>query len=47
LYLLYEKNKPNSAWKEYINILPTSFSDLLHFTDEELQELQCSVKTGA
>jgi hypothetical protein len=45
LYLLYEKNKPNSAWKEYINILPTSFSDLLHFTDEELQELQCSVKT--
>jgi len=46
LFLLFEKNKPNSAWKEYIDILPQSFSDLLHFTEDELQELQCSVKIG-
>ncbi|KAF5291062.1 hypothetical protein FQA39_LY14495 [Lamprigera yunnana] len=42
MYLLLEKFKENSFWKPYIDILPTTYTTVLYFNLEELQELQVS-----
>ncbi|XP_059045181.1 actin-histidine N-methyltransferase [Achroia grisella] len=42
LFLLLEKNKPDSFWKPYIDILPEKYSTILYFTSEELSELRPS-----
>lgn len=40
--LLYEKFRKDSFWKPYLNILPNSYSTVLYFTPEELEELKGS-----
>ncbi|XP_026749451.3 actin-histidine N-methyltransferase [Galleria mellonella] len=42
LFLLLEKNNPDSFWKPYIDILPEKYSTILYFTAEELAELRPS-----
>ncbi|XP_026728696.1 histone-lysine N-methyltransferase setd3 [Trichoplusia ni] len=42
LFLLLEKNNPESFWKPYIDILPEKYSTILYFTLEELAELKPS-----
>lgn len=42
IFLLLEKFKENSFWKTYINILPKTYSTVLYFTVEELEELRGS-----
>ncbi|XP_075976821.1 SET domain containing 3 [Anticarsia gemmatalis] len=42
LFLLLEKNNPESFWKPYIDILPEKYSTILYFTAEELAELKPS-----
>jgi len=40
IFLIHEKYNQNSFWKPYIDILPTKFSNALHFTHEEAEYLQ-------
>lgn len=42
LFLLLEKNNPDSFWKPYIETLPDKYSTVLYFTSEELSELRPS-----
>ncbi|OWR43006.1 putative SET domain containing 3, partial [Danaus plexippus plexippus] len=42
LFLLLEKNNPNSFWKPYIDVLPEKYSTVLYFNSEELAELRPS-----
>ncbi|CAB3255785.1 unnamed protein product [Arctia plantaginis] len=42
LFLLLEKNNPDSFWKPYIDILPEKYSTILYFNTEELLELKPS-----
>ncbi|XP_073946251.1 SET domain containing 3 [Choristoneura fumiferana] len=42
LFLLLEKNNPESFWKPYIDVLPDKYSTVLYFTPEELLELKPS-----
>lgn len=42
LFLLLEKNNPESFWKPYIDVLPEKYSTVLYFTPEELAELKPS-----
>ncbi|XP_035217158.1 actin-histidine N-methyltransferase-like isoform X2 [Stegodyphus dumicola] len=42
MHLLMEYLNPDSFWKPYISILPSTFDTVLYFTLEELQELQGS-----
>lgn len=42
IFLLYEKYKPESFWKPYIDILPTTYNTILYFTVDELLELKGS-----
>nr|XP_021201545.2 actin-histidine N-methyltransferase [Helicoverpa armigera] len=42
LFLLLEKNNPESFWKPYIDILPEKYSTILYFSLEELAELKPS-----
>ncbi|XP_053608215.1 actin-histidine N-methyltransferase isoform X2 [Plodia interpunctella] len=42
LFLLLEKNKDDSVWKPYIDVLPDKYSTILYFTTDELLELKPS-----
>ncbi|CAH0559894.1 unnamed protein product [Brassicogethes aeneus] len=42
IYLLLEKFTDNSFWKPYLDILPKSYTTVLYFTIEELEELKGS-----
>ncbi|XP_023947166.2 actin-histidine N-methyltransferase [Bicyclus anynana] len=42
LFLLLEKSRSDSFWKPYIDVLPESYSTVLYFTSDELQELRPS-----
>ncbi|XP_060804170.1 actin-histidine N-methyltransferase [Amyelois transitella] len=42
LFLLLEKNKSDSSWKPYIDVLPDKYSTILYFTTDELLELKPS-----
>ncbi|GLH07499.1 hypothetical protein R5R35_006483 [Gryllus longicercus] len=42
LLLLVEKFSPESFWEPYIRALPTTYSTVLYFTTQELQELKGS-----
>ncbi|KAL0829216.1 hypothetical protein ABMA28_004047 [Loxostege sticticalis] len=42
LFLLLEKNNPESFWKPYIDILPEKYSTILYFRLEELAALKPS-----
>lgn len=42
MFLLVEKFKGDSFWKPYIDLLPKSYTTVLYFTVEELEELQGS-----
>ncbi|CAH2041357.1 unnamed protein product, partial [Iphiclides podalirius] len=42
LFLLLEKNKEDSFWKPYIDILPDKYTTVLYFTREELAVLKPS-----
>eukprot|EP01113_Clastostelium_recurvatum_P035847 TRINITY_DN5038_c0_g1_i3.p1 TRINITY_DN5038_c0_g1~~TRINITY_DN5038_c0_g1_i3.p1 ORF type:complete len:450 (+),score=101.11 TRINITY_DN5038_c0_g1_i3:360-1709(+) len=42
IHLLYEKYKPDSFWKPYIDILPRNFTTSLFFSEEEMGTLQAS-----
>ncbi|XP_063828684.1 actin-histidine N-methyltransferase [Ostrinia nubilalis] len=42
LFLLLEKNNPDSLWKPYIDILPEKYSTILYFSLEELAALKPS-----
>ncbi|KAG6450200.1 hypothetical protein O3G_MSEX006446 [Manduca sexta] len=42
LFLLLEKNNPDSFWRPYIDALPEKYSTVLYFTSEELSELKPS-----
>ncbi|XP_049875121.1 actin-histidine N-methyltransferase [Pectinophora gossypiella] len=42
LYLLLEKNNPDSFWRSYIDVLPEKYSTILYFTSEELAEIRPS-----
>ncbi|OMO78698.1 hypothetical protein CCACVL1_14200 [Corchorus capsularis] len=40
LFLTVERLRKNSSWKPYIDMLPTTFTNPLWFTDDELLELR-------
>lgn len=40
MFLLIEKFTPDSFWKPYIDILPSSYSTVLYFTKDELVEFK-------
>ncbi|PIA49687.1 hypothetical protein AQUCO_01300446v1 [Aquilegia coerulea] len=40
LFLTVERLRKNSAWKPYLDLLPTTFGNPLWFTDDELLELK-------
>ncbi|XP_077293295.1 SET domain containing 3 [Arctopsyche grandis] len=40
MYLLLTKFTPNSFWKPYIDILPTSYDTVLYFSLEDLEDLR-------
>ncbi|XP_030745557.1 actin-histidine N-methyltransferase [Sitophilus oryzae] len=42
IYLLVEKFSPNSFWKPYFDILPKTYSTVLYFTQNDLEELKGS-----
>ncbi|ELR18348.1 SET domain containing protein [Acanthamoeba castellanii str. Neff] len=42
LLLLVHKNDPNSPWQRYIDVLPSTFSTTLFFSDDELSYLEGS-----
>ncbi|XP_026330647.1 histone-lysine N-methyltransferase setd3 [Hyposmocoma kahamanoa] len=42
LFVLLEKNNPESFWKPYIDALPDKYSTILYFTPDELAELKPS-----
>ncbi|CAG9836561.1 unnamed protein product [Diabrotica balteata] len=42
IFLLYEKFKSESFWKPYLDILPSTYTTVLYFTVEELEELKGS-----
>lgn len=42
MYLLYIKFKNDSFWKAYLDILPKSYSTVLYFPPEDLEELKGS-----
>lgn len=42
IFLLYEKFKKESFWRPYMNILPTTYSTILYFSVEELEQLKGS-----
>lgn len=42
LHLLCEKKSPDSFWKPYIDVLPSSYSTPLYFTDDEIKLLKGS-----
>ncbi|KAJ8954930.1 hypothetical protein NQ314_006992 [Rhamnusium bicolor] len=42
IFLLVEKFKKNSFWKAYIDILPSTYSTVLYFTMDDLEELKGS-----
>lgn len=46
LHVYSEKLKGNSFWKPYLDILPTSYSTVLYFSIEEMQELKGSPAFG-
>jgi histone-lysine N-methyltransferase SETD3 len=39
LYLVYEKQQPNSFWKPYLDALPPSYDNIMGLTDAELRKL--------
>ncbi|XP_067681659.1 actin-histidine N-methyltransferase-like [Haliotis asinina] len=46
LHLLCEKWTPDSLWKPYIDIMPTSYTTPLYFSQEELQQFKGSPALG-
>ncbi|KAF9608301.1 hypothetical protein IFM89_008586 [Coptis chinensis] len=47
LFLTVERLRKNSAWKPYLDMLPTAFGNPLWFTDEEFFELKgTTLQTG-
>ncbi|KAI5647308.1 hypothetical protein M9H77_33313 [Catharanthus roseus] len=40
VFLMVERLRPNSSWKPYLDMLPTTFGNPLWFSDEELLELK-------
>ncbi|KPJ20027.1 Histone-lysine N-methyltransferase setd3 [Papilio machaon] len=42
MFLLLERNKSESFWKPYIDVLPEKYNTILYFTAEELAELKPS-----
>lgn len=42
LFLLYEHDKPDSLWRPYFDVLPSTFDTTLYWTDEELKALEGS-----
>ncbi|XP_028552395.1 fructose-bisphosphate aldolase-lysine N-methyltransferase, chloroplastic [Dendrobium catenatum] len=40
LFLTVERLRPNSSWKPYLDMLPTTFGNPLWFTEDELGELK-------
>lgn len=40
LFLTVERLRKNSSWKPYLDMIPSSFSSPLWFTDDEFQELK-------
>ncbi|CEJ92847.1 hypothetical protein VHEMI08474 [[Torrubiella] hemipterigena] len=46
LILIYEHLSPSSAWKPYLDVLPTSFNTPMFWDAAELQHLQASATVG-
>lgn len=46
LILIYEYLSPSSAWKPYLDVLPTSFNTPMFWDAAELQHLQASATVG-
>jgi protein-histidine N-methyltransferase len=42
IILLFEKLKPNSYWKPYLDILPEKYSTVLYYSMDEMKELKNS-----
>jgi SET domain-containing protein 6 len=46
LVMMWESKQPDSRWREYLDIMPTTFDSLMFWSPENLAELQGSTIVG-